>query len=214
MINLLSPARLIVTLLVLTATFVAGPIDAFAHCDTMNGPVVLDAKKALETGDVEPVLKWVTPADEAEVKVAFARTVNVRRAGGEVRELADLYFFETVVRLHRMSEGVGYTGLKPATAVAPAIAAADHALETGAVEALAELLTRDLHTALAERFADAYEAKAHAGHSVEAGRTFVAAYVRFTHLAEEIDAVTKHAADAHAADHAAPHGAEASVHAH
>ena len=212
--TLLSPAKLIATLTILAATFAAGPADAFAHCDTMNGPVVVDAKKALETGELGPVLKWVTPADEAEVKSAFARAVNVRHTSTEVRELADLYFFETVVRLHRMSEGVGYTGLKPATAVAPAVAAADQALETGSVEALAELLTRDLHAALAERFAEAYEAKAHAGHSVEAGRAFVAAYVRFTHLAEEIEAVTKHAAGAHAADHAAPHGAGAPGHAH
>lgn len=212
--TLLSAARPFAVLLILALSFVAGPQNAFAHCDTMNGPVVLDAKKALETGDLEPVLKWVTPADEAEVRAAFTRTMNVRSTGAEARELADLYFFETVVRLHRMSEGVGYTGLKPAATVAPAVAAADHALETGSVEALAALLTHDLHAALAERFADAYEAKAHASHSVEAGRAFVAAYVRFTHLAEAIEAVTKHAAGTDTGEHAGRQGAAGSVHAH
>lgn len=188
----------ILPVLLLAAVFVVGSTEARAHCDTMNGPVVLDAQRALETGDLEPVLKWVTPEDEAEVEAAFARTMSVRGTSAEVRELADMYFFETVVRLHRMSEGVGYTGLKPATAVAPAIAAADHALETGDVEALADLLVGNLHAALSERFADALEARAHAGHSVEAGRAFVHAYVLFTHLAEEIDAVTQHATGAHA----------------
>lgn len=199
------------SLLMLLAALFVGAQDAQAHCDTMNGPVVLDARHALETGDIEPVLKWVTADDEAEVKAAFTRTMNVRGTNAEVREMADMYFFETVVRLHRMSEGVGYTGLKPATAVAPAIAAADQALETGSVEALAELLTDDLHAALAERFAHAYEAKAHADDSVEDGREFVHAYVLFTHLAEEIEAVTKHATSRDTV-----HGAKAaaSVHTH
>ena len=169
--------------------------DAYAHCDTMNGPVVQDARRAIETNDVTPVLKWVTEADESEVKAAFDRTLAVRASGDAAQELADLYFFETLVRLHRMSEGVGYTGLKPATAVAPEIAAADHALETGSVESLANLLTRDLHAALEARFQKAYAARAHAEHNVDAGRAFVAAYVRFTHLAEAIGETTRHAGE-------------------
>ena len=190
--TLIHPSRLFTPLLIL-ATFFAGTTEALAHCDTMNGPVVLDAQRALATDDVTPVLKWVTPADEAEVQAAFARTMRVRDTNADVRDMADLYFFETVVRLHRMSEGVGYTGLKPATTVAPAIAAADRALETGSADALADLLVENLRAALAERFAHAYEAAAHADERVEAGRAFVHAYVRFTHLAEEIDAVTRHA---------------------
>lgn len=190
--------------LVAALVLLAAPREALAHCDTMNGPVVTDARAALAAGDVTPVTKWIVPADEAEVEAAFERTMKVRGTSEEVREMADLYFFETVVRLHRMSEGVGYTGLKPATSVEPAIAAADAALEDGSVEALADLLVGDLHAALAERFAHAYEARAHADESVEAGRAFVHAYVLFTHLAEEIDAMTKHAAGAHAdPEHAA-----------
>lgn len=201
-------ARLFAILLLFSAVSLLGPLEASAHCDTMNGPVVLDAKKALDAGDIEPVLKWVTADDEAEVKAAFERTIKVRDTSAEVREMADMYFFETVVRLHRMSEGVGYTGLKPATAVAPAIAAADHALESGSVEELSDLLVHNLHEALAERFAQAYEARAHADHNVEAGRKYVSAYVLFTHLAEEIDAVTKHALEADG------HGSHAETQAH
>lgn len=187
---------ILVAFAVAIGAMVVRPLPAQAHCDTMNGPVVLDAKAALDRGDVTPVLKWVTADDEAEVRNVFERTVNVRDISAEVREMADTYFFETVVRLHRMSEGVGYTGLKPATDVDPAVAAADHALEHGSVEALAGFLTSELHAALEERFAEAHEAKAHVDHSVEAGRNFVKAYVRFTHLAEEIAAVTRHATEA------------------
>ena len=52
-----------------------------------------------------------------------------------------MYFFETLVRLHRAGEGAPYTGLKPAGRdLGPAIPAADRALETGDVEPLVRLL--------------------------------------------------------------------------
>lgn len=34
------------------------PGIAAAHCDTLDGPVVMNAKEALKSGDVTPVLKW------------------------------------------------------------------------------------------------------------------------------------------------------------
>ncbi|HOB97871.1 MAG TPA: DUF6448 family protein [Verrucomicrobiota bacterium] len=42
------------------------PRTVQAHCDTMDGPVVLAAKSALGTKDVTPVLKWVKEDAEAE----------------------------------------------------------------------------------------------------------------------------------------------------
>jgi hypothetical protein len=93
---------------------------AFAHCDTMDGPVVLAAKTALDHKDVTPVLKWIKKNDEAEIKAAFAKTLAVRTKGPEARELADQFFFETFVRIHRAGEGAPFTGLKPAgTPLAP-----------------------------------------------------------------------------------------------
>ena len=184
--------KLLTSLFLVAILFAAAGSPARAHCDTMNGPVVKDARRALETGDIQPVLKWVPAADEAEVTAAFERARDVRGTSEKVREMADMYFFETVVRIHRMSEGVGYTGLKPAAAVAPSIAAADLALETGSVDALADLLTEGVREAITERFAEAYAALQHAEHNVEAGRAFVAAYVTFTHFAEEIDAAASH----------------------
>ena len=58
------------------------------HCDTMDGPVVADARKALETGKVSPVLKWVLPEDEQEIKDAFKKAAAVRKTGGEAADLA------------------------------------------------------------------------------------------------------------------------------
>ena len=196
-----------ISLAALFALFVAFPSDALAHCDTTRGPVVLEAREALEAGNVTPLFKWVTADDEAELGAAFDRTLNLRNnADAEVREMADMYFLETFVRLHRMSEGVGYTGITD-DPVAPAIAAADLSLETGSTDALTDLLVEQLRQVIQERFDDAVASKAHADHNVEAGRTYVHNYVLYTHLIEELDHLIKHAAEA-------GHGAAAQAHSH
>jgi hypothetical protein len=59
--------------------------------------------------------------------------VQVRKLGGQAQKLADMYFFETLVRIHRAGEGASYTGLKPGAEIDPAIAMADEALESGSV---------------------------------------------------------------------------------
>ena len=73
--------------------------SAFAHCDTLDGPVVAAARKALDTGNVNLVLIWVQKKDEADIRKQFEKTVAVRKAGGQAKELADMYFFETLVRV-------------------------------------------------------------------------------------------------------------------
>jgi len=158
-----------------------------AHCDTLSGPVVADARLALEAGDITPVLKWVSQENENEIRSAFERTLAVRALGPEAQELADMYFFETLVRLHRAGEGAPYTGLKPAgTDLGPAVSGADLSLETGSVDDLVALIAGDVETGIRERFERAWEARQHADESVEAGREYVEAYVQFVHFVENL----------------------------
>ncbi len=159
----------------------------FAHCDTMDGPVVKAAKMALENGDVTPVLKWVKDEYEPEIRASFERTLMVRSKGSEVKELADMYFFETLVRLHRAGEGASYTGLKPAGAdLDPAVVQADKALDRGSVEDLVKLVTNAITKGVRQRFVHAAEKKRNADKSIEAGREFVEAYVEFVHYVERL----------------------------
>ena len=130
---------------------------AYAHCDTLDGPVVQTARMALEKGDVTPVLKWIQADDEKEIRAAFQKTLTVRSKGAEARDLADMYFFETLVRIHRAGEGAPYTGLKPGEAVDPAVALADKALETGSVDKLVNILTKAMDSGIRERFQHAKE---------------------------------------------------------
>ncbi len=161
------------------------PNIATPHCDTLEGPVIKDAKLALEKGDITPVLKWVKKEYEAEVKEAFKKTLIVRNQSKEAKELADMYFFETLVRVHRAGEGAPYTGLK-SEKPEPIIVEADKALETGAVEALIKKITNLVAEGIKERFAQTKEYKKNSDASVEAGRKFVEAYVEFTHYVEKL----------------------------
>ncbi len=159
--------------------------SAYAHCDGLDGPVVKAAQNALATGDVKLVLIWVSKKDEAEILRAFEQTVNLRKLSPEARELADKYFFETLVRIHRAAEGASYTGLKPAGRdLGPAIPAADRALMSGDVAPLTNLLVEQVRTGLLERYNQAMAAKAFKTQDIEAGREYVDRYVTFIHYVE------------------------------
>jgi hypothetical protein len=157
-----------------------------AHCDTMGGPVIADAKIALETRDLTPALKWVKPEHEGEIRAAFTLTLKARAQGPEAHELADRFFFETLVRVHREGEGARYTGLKPMEAVEPITVESDKALESGNLDTLMKSLQKNTAKGVRRRFARALEARKHANESVAAGREYVEAYIEFTHYVEAL----------------------------
>ena len=161
----------------------------------LEGPVIKDAQRAIAARDVTPVLKWINPEDQAEIENVFQMTMGIRSKGDEVQKVADTYFFETLVRIHRRSEGEGFTGLKPAGNVSPPIIAADKALADGEVEALADKIAGVVRESIIERFRHAYEAKQHAEDDVAKGREFVHAYVQFTHFLEGIHHLISNGAD-------------------
>jgi hypothetical protein len=164
------------------------PSVVSAHCDTYSGPVITAAKQALEKSDVTPVLKWVKKEDEEQIKTAFKKTIAVRTKGAEAKELADNYFFETLVRIHRAGEGASYTGLKNEP-VEPIVAMSDKALETGNADSLTNKMAAHVKEGIRKRFTKALEAKKSADKSVEAGREFVEAYINYVHYVEEIHTV-------------------------
>lgn len=159
---------------------------AQAHCDTLDGPVVSQARKALDTGNVNLVLGWVQNKDESEVRSAFQKAVAVRKTGGAAKDLADTYFFETLVRVHRAGEGAPYTGLKPAGEIEPAIAAADKSIETGKLEPVAKLVIDRTKDGLHGQFDAVTAKKKHNPSDVAAARAYVGAYVEYVHYVERL----------------------------
>lgn len=183
------------------AFFFLVPGSLFAHCDGMDGPVVKAAQKALETGNVNLVLLWVQKNDEGVIRQAFEKTLAVRKLSPQAKELADGYFFETLVRVHRAGEGASYTGLKPAGRdLGPAIPAADKALEEGTVEPLLKLLSGKVEHGLREQFENAMAKKRFPSDDVAAGREFVEAYVAFIHYAERVYEAAERPAKGHFAE--------------
>ncbi len=163
------------------------PTAVLAHCDGMDGPVVKAAQKALAEGNVNFVLIWVQPGDEATIKTAFQKTLAVRKLSPEAKELADMYFFETLVRIHRTGEDAPYTGLKPAGRdLGPVIPAADKAIAEGKIEPLLKLLPATAHVGIRNHFTDVLAKKRYKEDDVQAGRTYVEAYVTFMHAAEGV----------------------------
>ena len=192
----------------LASVLLALPTLVRAHCDTLDGPVVVDAKAALAKGDITPVLKWIPAKEEAEVRESFAKTIVVRGKGKEAQELADSYFFETLVRVHRASEGAPYTGLKSGGAEEETIVAADQALFSGKVDGLVKLVVEAVEKGIRQRFEETAERKKHGEHDVEHGRAYVASYVEFIHYGERIYQDAVHPPSHHA------EGAQPAAHAH
>jgi hypothetical protein len=169
---------------------------AVAHCDALDGPVVRDARAALEKQDPTPVLKWVTSENETEIRDVFAKTLAVRKLGKEAMSLADRYFFETLVRVHRAGEGEPFTGLKPAGSIDPGLSAADAALEAGSAGRLMKQLPEAIAAGIDKRFDLALERKKHLADSVAAGRDYVAAYVDYVHFVEAVHRLASNGASA------------------
>ena len=142
------------------AALLLGVPRAEAHCDALDGPVAAAVGKALESGNVHPVLAYAPASAEEEIKVAFEKSRKVRLLGADARALADQAFLETVVRLHRAGEGAVYTGLKPAGLdYGPVIPAAERAIATGDLTKLQAALMHEVEHALHERLAHVRELK-------------------------------------------------------
>ena len=181
------------------------PVRALAHCDGLDGPVVKAAQRALETRNAALVLIWVQEKDEPEIRKAFEQTLAVRELSPQARELADRFFFETLVRVHRTGEGASFTGLKPAGRdLGPAIPAADEAVRVGSVDSVNRLLTQAIQARLREQFGEVMATKTFKADDIAAGRAYIKAYVEFIHFVERLYDDTMRAPHGHFEESAVP----------
>lgn len=169
------------------ALLLAIPHNAKAHCDTLDGPVVQDAQKAIDAKDITPVLKWVRQGDEGTIRTAFDKVLAVK-GDKKAQTEAQHQFFSHLVEIHRAGEGAPFTGLKPAGEVEPAVAEADKALAAGSSDGLVKLIVEDVAAGIRSRYEKAAAAYRHKDESVAQGREFVEAYVEFTHYVERVHA--------------------------
>jgi len=161
--------------------------NAFSHCDTIEGPVVNDAKQALEKANADIVLKWVREQDEARLRKAFNVTLKKREQNPEDKNNIDMSFYEEAVKLHRVSEGVEYTGIKTGQIqVDPIIETADSAIAKGDSDLLVKMFPENVRKNIQSGFNKVMEKKKYMGESVAAGREYVASYIEFMHYIEKL----------------------------
>lgn len=157
------------------------------RCDSLDGPLIAAARRALESGNVNHVLPWVGAESEPGIRRAFEQATAARRLGPEAQALADTHFFETLVRVHLISEGAPYTGLRPAGAdLDPAAPSADRALDTGYVKTLVSVLIDAVRSGVHRHLQAALERKDFAVDDVAAGRAYVEAYESYLHYVEQL----------------------------
>jgi hypothetical protein len=190
---------LIIAAFVATLAVVAlRPQRADAHCDTMEGPTAKDGVRALESADLDHALKWITPDGETELREVFERSLAARKLGPEAQEVADRWFLENLVRIHRAGEGAAFTGLLPAgTPVEEKVAAADRSVDEGDLRPLAGLIPAERWPELERRFAKVLEHRDYDPHDMDAARAYVEAYVNFFKFAEGHDHDHAHAHAGH-----------------
>jgi len=146
------------------------------HCDSKDGPVVTGSQTALDTGEVNEALRFAPKDAEDEIRTVFTKALQARSSSPAAREVADLYFAETVVRLHRAGEGAAFTGLKPVGLdVGLVIPLAEHAIETGSGEELVSFLSDTLYEEVKQRLERVLELKARASTGLAESREYTSA---------------------------------------
>ncbi len=168
---------LVVSLSSLVVVF--DPGRAGAHCDRVSGPVAVAARQAVKSGDFKTAAIWVSEEQSKELRSAFDTSLEVYKMGGKAGELAEQYFMETTVRLHREAEGFPYEGLKPAQPPSRDIAVAESALTSGELDLVLDLLNAEIEQELEEIFQEVRTAEKNKSRSLEAGREWADAYVRY-----------------------------------
>ena len=187
--NYLTKNRFLRTTFILSLIAILSLISiqpASAHCDSFDGPALIDAEKALETNNVDLTLKWINADMEDEVVPLFHKTYSMKNGDKEIYEIVKKHFYETFVRLHREMEGAPFTGLKPAGTTAHITVMSDKALESGDFASLLKALNNHVNSQLQEKFDKTEALYKVKDNSVEEGRAYVEAYVDYTHSLEAV----------------------------
>ena len=195
----------ILTIAILSFFMFTNIQTASAHCDSYDGPVIQDAEQALATNNVDLVFKWISTDQVKEVTDLFKKTYNLKKGDKEVYEIVKIHFFETLVRLHRETEGAPYTGLKPAGTTKPIIYLSDKAIKDNDIESLLGKLNNHIASVVKEKYNKVSALNKTKNESVEKGREFVAAYVDYTHTLEAIENILAHQDGEKSAEKASGH---------
>jgi len=156
-------------------------LQANAHCDSYDGPVIKEAIKALQTNNVNLVYKWIDKSHEVEITSLFNKTYSLRNGDKEIYTIVEKHFLETLVRLHRETENAPFTGIKPAGQIPKIVQMSDNTVENGDIDDLLNKLDNHINSVVKEKFVLMQKLAKEKDTTPEKGREYVRAYVDFTH---------------------------------
>lgn len=150
------------------------------HCDTLDGPLVLAAIRALEDNNVNIILPWAPKEAEEEITNAFNLSTKIRNNDNITKKVADRWFFETVVRLHREGEGAHFTGLKPeGLDTGPVIPLTEECYELKDTKKVIEYLQQTVQLDIEKRFNRVIDTSNYDVNDVTAGREHINALLDY-----------------------------------
>lgn len=199
--NRKSSFRPILSMVIVSLFMIFSSLSASAHCDSYDGPTIKDAMKALETNNVNLVLKWINAEQEKEIIPLFNKTYALKSGDREVYAIVEKYFLETLVRLHRETEGAPFTGLKAAGTTEKIVQLSDQAIADKDIDSLLGRLNNHIGNAIRTKYDKVAALDKVKNDSPAKGREFVEAYVDYTHTLEAIHGIIEqgggHAAHKH-----------------
>lgn len=161
--------------------------QVLGHCNSREGPVAIDVKKALEKGDFQLIARWISAEDEQELKDKFNKCRKIyQEEKGDKQEVAREYLMETTVRLHRAAEGMPFEGLQSVGSFPDDIEKGEQALEEENIESILNLLIEELQQEAKKWFQEAVEAKQTKNESIPEGRNYTSAYVKYITFVHKI----------------------------
>lgn len=138
-------------------------------------------KWLVKMGNVNYVLPFVPKEAEEELILAYNKTLKARELGKDAKDVADLWFFETAVRLHRKGEGAPYTGLKPAGLDwGPVVPRAEKDMEKGDPTETIEFIKGIVEKEMRKKFEATMSAKDYDIDNVDAAREYTESMLHFT----------------------------------
>lgn len=140
------------------------------------------------------ILPWVHLEGEEEVRKAFNKALIVyNKNDAEAKNLAEYWFFETVVRIHREGEGAAYTGLKPAGLdTGPLIPRVDKAIKDNSISEVIKYLQDAVAEEITEQFKHVMNSKDYDVDDIPSARDHINAYLHLTLYSHHLYHFIKH----------------------
>jgi len=166
------------------------------YYNSENGPVIIAAKKALETGNPNYVLIWVPEESENTLKNLLEKTFCERSTRKNIQNRGIDWYFESVNRLHFTCRWPHCPGMtSDGSDMKMIVSMVERAFETGNCEEICGVLPI-AHTAEVKlRFHNVMNKRNYTVDDIAAGRAYVSAFIAFIAYLHNLSSVNPEESD-------------------